>query len=123
MNGTQRGPRLRNGGGAWGVYWNNPWRGLEYEAEFLPEPAGGAPHLGLHRAQRHAGADGDLLIGELIAAAQQEDLATAGGELQDGVLHRRLQLLGQVQLFRRLGNRGWLAAGALHPGVGYVLMQ
>lgn len=96
--------------------------GLEYEAEFFSELNRSAPHVRLHGAERHSGARGDRFVGQLIAAAQQEDLAAAGGELRDGVLHRCFQLCGQAEVLGRLGCGRRLTTGPLHPGGCYMVV-
>jgi len=58
------------------------------------------PHLGLHGSERHADARGDLLIAQLVAASQQEDLTAPLRQLRDGALSGAPELPTQVLIVR-----------------------
>src|SRR5467141_5010057 len=70
----------------WGSHTENPWRGLKYDEvgrQFFLEQYGRAPHLRFYRAQRHPGARGDLVVAEVLVAAQDKHLTASSRQLGD----------------------------------------
>src|SRR5439155_495115 len=64
--------------------------------QLLPEQHRRPPHLGLHGTERYAEARRDLVVAELIAATEHEDLAAAVRELGDRPLHGVVQFAAQI---------------------------
>src|SRR2546430_1013695 len=73
------------------------------------------PHLRFHGSERQAEARRDLLVTQLVASVQHEDLTAPARELGDGPPDGVVELAAQTFVLRGV-RHGWLfVAGALDP--------
>src|SRR5207237_6642960 len=83
----------------------------------FPEPHRGAPHLGFDRAQRQVEGRRDLLVAVLLAATEQEDLATPVRQAGNRMLHGAVELALDIAILWAPSGPGGalLTGGAVDP--------